>query len=189
MSIKLVMPSNLLILWRPLHLLPSVFPSIRDFSNESVLHIRWPKLRLVHPWRSEQGRERWEMRLRWGWAVNYHLGGPKMMRRGSGIQKQVGAIMFRWERILLITIGGKKSWGSSHVIVFSLCGWRLADLQVVRRLRGDCRYEEGGNLFQQGQLTVGEQAPENPCGVLSFVQKLRSRPREDGWSNMSRSRI
>ena len=43
MSIKLVMPSNHLILFHPLHLLPLIFPSIRGFSNESVLHIRWPK--------------------------------------------------------------------------------------------------------------------------------------------------
>ena len=43
MSIELVMPSNHLILCRPLLLLPSIFSSIRVFSNESVLHIRWPK--------------------------------------------------------------------------------------------------------------------------------------------------
>ena len=43
MSIKLVMPSNHLILCRPLLLPPSIFPSIRVFSKESVLHIRWPK--------------------------------------------------------------------------------------------------------------------------------------------------
>ena len=43
LSIESVMPSNHLILSRPLLLLPSVFPSIRVFSNESVLHIRWPK--------------------------------------------------------------------------------------------------------------------------------------------------
>ena len=43
MSIKLVMPSNHLILCHPLHLLPSIFPSIRVFASESVLHIRWPK--------------------------------------------------------------------------------------------------------------------------------------------------
>ena len=42
-SIESVMPSNLLILSRPLLLLPSIFPSIRVFSNESVLRIRWPK--------------------------------------------------------------------------------------------------------------------------------------------------
>ena len=43
MSIELVMPSNHLILCCPLLLLPSMFPSIRVFSNESVLRIRWPK--------------------------------------------------------------------------------------------------------------------------------------------------
>ena len=43
MFIKLVMSSNHLILYHPLLLLPSVFPSIRVFSNESALHIRWPK--------------------------------------------------------------------------------------------------------------------------------------------------
>ena len=43
MFIKLVMPSNHLILCHPLLLLLSIFPSIRVFSSESVLHIRWPK--------------------------------------------------------------------------------------------------------------------------------------------------
>ena len=43
MSIKSVMPSNLIILCCPLLLSPSIFPSIKVFSNESVLHIRWPK--------------------------------------------------------------------------------------------------------------------------------------------------
>ena len=43
MSITLVMPSNYLILCHPLLLLPSIFPSIRVFSNKSVLHIKWPK--------------------------------------------------------------------------------------------------------------------------------------------------
>ena len=43
MSIESVMPSNHLILCHPLLLLPSIFPSIRVFTNESALHIRWPK--------------------------------------------------------------------------------------------------------------------------------------------------
>ena len=43
MSIESVMPSSHLILCRPLLLLPSIFPSIRVFSNESALYIRWPK--------------------------------------------------------------------------------------------------------------------------------------------------
>ena len=40
---ELVMPSNHLILWHPLLFLPSIFPSIRVFSKESILRIRWPK--------------------------------------------------------------------------------------------------------------------------------------------------
>ena len=43
MSIALVIPSSHLILWCPLLLLPSIFPNIRDFSNESSVHIRWTK--------------------------------------------------------------------------------------------------------------------------------------------------
>ena len=43
MSIELVMPSNHLILCRPILLLPPIPPSIRGFSNESTLHMRWPK--------------------------------------------------------------------------------------------------------------------------------------------------
>ena len=43
MSIESVMPCNHLTLCHPLLLLPSIFPSSRVFSNESVLHIRWPK--------------------------------------------------------------------------------------------------------------------------------------------------
>ena len=43
MSIESVMLSNHLILCHPLFLLPSIFPSIRVFSNDSILHIRWPK--------------------------------------------------------------------------------------------------------------------------------------------------
>ena len=45
---ELVMPSNHLILCRPFLLLPSVFPNIRVFSNESALHIRWPKYWSFH---------------------------------------------------------------------------------------------------------------------------------------------
>ena len=43
MSVESVMPSNHLVFCRPLLLLPSIFPSIRVFLNESALHIRWPK--------------------------------------------------------------------------------------------------------------------------------------------------
>ena len=43
MSIESMMPSNHLIFCHPLHFLPSIFPSIRVFSNESALRIKWPK--------------------------------------------------------------------------------------------------------------------------------------------------
>ena len=43
MAIELVMSSSYLLLWYPLVLLPSIFPSIRVFSNEPALHVRWPK--------------------------------------------------------------------------------------------------------------------------------------------------
>ena len=51
MSMESVIPSSHLILCRPLLLLPSIFPSIKVFSNESALHVRWPKeleLQLQH---------------------------------------------------------------------------------------------------------------------------------------------
>ena len=50
MSIELVMPSNHLILSHPLLLLPSIFPCIRIFSNESVKCIRWPKFWSFRGW-------------------------------------------------------------------------------------------------------------------------------------------
>ena len=63
MSIESVMPSNHLIPCHPLPLLPSVFPSIRVFSNDSVLRIRWSKY-----WRWErlkEGGEGGRQRMRW----------------------------------------------------------------------------------------------------------------------------
>ena len=44
LSIALVMSSSHLIFWHPLFLMPSIFPNIRDFSNESAVHIRWPRV-------------------------------------------------------------------------------------------------------------------------------------------------
>ena len=73
MSIESVMPSNHLIPCRPLILLPSIFPSIRVFSNESVLCIRWPKY-----WRfsisssneySGDNFESWLRKIRWSFTI------------------------------------------------------------------------------------------------------------------------
>ena len=54
MSIESVMPSNHLILCCPLLLLPSIFPNIRVFSNESALRIRWPKYWISRPCRKRR---------------------------------------------------------------------------------------------------------------------------------------
>ena len=58
-SIKSAMPSNLLIFYHPLLLLPSIFPSIRVFSNESVLPIRWPKYWSFSFWISPSNEQDW----------------------------------------------------------------------------------------------------------------------------------
>ena len=66
MSINSVMPSNHLILCHPLPLLPSIFPSMRIFSNESTLHMRWPKFGVsastsVFPMNTQD----WSFRMDW----------------------------------------------------------------------------------------------------------------------------
>ena len=69
MSVESMMPSNYLILCCPLLLLPSIFPSIRVFPNESALHIRWPKYRSfsfnISPSMNIQG---WSPLGRTGWV-------------------------------------------------------------------------------------------------------------------------
>ena len=74
MSIESVMPSNHLILCRPLLLLPLIFPSIRVFSNESVLDIRWPKYWSfsfsISPSRWFSGKEfACQCRQMWVWSL------------------------------------------------------------------------------------------------------------------------
>ena len=63
MSIESVMPSSYLILCRPLLLLPPIPPSIRVFSSESALHMRWPKYRVVSKSRANTGSDIDEKRI------------------------------------------------------------------------------------------------------------------------------
>ena len=69
MPIESVMPSNHLILCHPLPLLPSIFPSIRVFSNESALRIRWPKYWSfsfnISPSKEQPGLISCRMRMDW----------------------------------------------------------------------------------------------------------------------------
>ena len=82
MSIELVMPSSHLILCRPLLLLPPIPPSIRVFSNESTLRMRWPKYWSfsfsISPYKKDQTskKKKRERRVKTGFKqyVKYHLG-------------------------------------------------------------------------------------------------------------------
>ena len=67
MSIESVMPSNHLIFCRPLHLLPSIFPSIRVFSNKSALCIRWPKYWSFSFNISPSNKHPWPISFRMDW--------------------------------------------------------------------------------------------------------------------------
>ena len=82
-SIELVMPSNHLILCRPLLLLPSVFPSIRVFSNESDLCIRWPK--------------NWPLYSRQYWSFSFSI---------SPSNEYSGLISFRMDWLDLLAVQG-----------------------------------------------------------------------------------
>ena len=103
MSIELVIPSNHLILCCPLLLLPSIFPNIRVFSNESVLHIRWSKYWRFSVSISPNIREGWTTfiekvvmlslaHLRLSGCFPYHLLRPCLecpRKKGGGAKTQV----------------------------------------------------------------------------------------------------
>ena len=84
------MPSNHLILCRPLLLLPSIFPSIRVFSNESALHIRWPKYWSfslnISPSNEHQGL--FSFRMDWldllaVWTLKHHSSKASILRHSA----------------------------------------------------------------------------------------------------------
>ena len=84
MSIESAMPSNHLILCRPLPLLPSLFPSIRVFSSESALHIRWPK-------------QYWSFSFSWCWSFSLNI---------SPSNEHSGLISFRMDWLDLLAVQG-----------------------------------------------------------------------------------
>ena len=106
MSIESVMPSNHLILYCPLLLLPSTFPSIRVFSNESVLHIRWPKYWSfsfnISPSNEHPGlifRMDWLDLIRWPkyWSFSFNI---------SPSNEHPGLISFRMDWLDLLAVQG-----------------------------------------------------------------------------------
>ena len=85
MSIKLVMPSNHLILCCPLLLPPSIFHSIRVFSNESVLRIRWPKYWSfsfsISPFKEHPGLI--SFRMGWLYLLALHSSKPSILQHSA----------------------------------------------------------------------------------------------------------
>ena len=90
MSIELVMPSNHLFLCRPLLLLPSIFPSVRVFSNESALPIKWPKywsFRVPPDWATELTDSQ---NLPQDWTLSWLAsGGPRGLSPTAGVSPLV----------------------------------------------------------------------------------------------------
>ena len=81
MSVELMMPSNHLTLYNPLLLLPSIFPSIRVFSNESALCLRWPKYRSFSISPSNECSGLISFRIDWfGLAVQGSLNSPTVRK-------------------------------------------------------------------------------------------------------------
>ena len=113
MSIASVMPSNHLILCCPLLLLPSIFPSIRVFSNESVLHIRWPKYQsfnfIISP--SNEYLELISFRMYWldlvavqgtlKGLLQYHSSKAPILRHSAFFTVQLLSIHDHWKTIAL----------------------------------------------------------------------------------------
>ena len=100
-SIESVMPSNHLILCHPPLLLPSIFPSIRVFSSESAVHIRWPKYWSFHNRIRGETRNRrllwWASISRWSLMLSSNLVLPWARRDGAGaaILLKRGSIIHR----------------------------------------------------------------------------------------------
>ena len=101
MSIESVMSSNHLIFCCPLLLLPSIFPSIRVFSNESTLHIRWPKewrfSFSISPFNEYSGLDgTWKMETIWSCALvgtSFLL----FLRRRKGVGYRLPSTWHTWE--------------------------------------------------------------------------------------------
>ena len=87
MSIELVMPSNHLIFCHPLLLLPSIFPSIRVFSNESALHIRWSKYWSFSFGISPSNEYSGLTSFRMDWLVSLQSKGPSRVFSNTPVQK------------------------------------------------------------------------------------------------------
>ena len=121
-SIELVMPSNHLILCRPLLLLPSIFPSIRVFSSESALHVRWPEY-----WRfsfgiSPSNEHPGLISLRMDWLDLLAVQGKSLLQHHSSEHQFFSSQPSFWSSSqALATTGQIASPAASSLITLGLC--------------------------------------------------------------------
>ena len=87
MSTELVIPSNHLILCHPLLLLPSIFPKVRVFSNESALHIKWPKYWSFSFNISPSSEHSGQISFRMDWLISMQSKGPSRVFSNTTVQK------------------------------------------------------------------------------------------------------
>ena len=130
MSIKSVMPSNHLILCRPLHLSPLVFPSIRVFPKESVLSIRWPKY-----WEFQPQHQSFQWTFRTGFLSDQLVWSPCSPRDHCDLLLPFNANCCGWEKLKHMRFLWHSKWGKkslhNHFLFFHpfLCqhpsGWTL----------------------------------------------------------------
>ena len=109
LSIALVIPSSHLILWCPLFLLPSIFPSIRDFSNELAVCIKWPKY-WSFSFSISPSNEYWGLISLWEWLVWSHCSPSDSLESSSATHfKSINssALSFLYSPALTYIITGK----------------------------------------------------------------------------------
>ena len=112
MFIELAMPSNHLILCRPLFLLPSIFPSVRVFSNESALCIRWPKYWSFSFNISPSNEHSGLISFRMNWLDLRAVQGTlkSLLQRHSSKASIWG--WFKWAKFSFIKVGSQKTMSS-----------------------------------------------------------------------------
>ena len=117
------MPSNYLILCHPLLLLPSISPSIRVFSNESALHIRWPKYWSFSSNSSLSNEHPGRISFRMDWLDSLQSKGLSRVFSNTTVQKH----QFFSVRLSL--------WSNSHIHPY----WGFPDSSVGKRIHLQCR--------------------------------------------------
>jgi len=148
MSIESVMPSNNLILCRPLLLPPPIFPSIRVFSNESALHIRWPKY--------------------WSFSFNIspsneHSGLISFSMDWFDLLAVQGTL-----KSLLQHHSSKQDWGTANMVSPG-SGWDepcWERPQILKLRKSSKGSHKGGDHRQRGDVRVGDRAGYPPRGLV-----------------------